>query len=538
MVVVAMTEEERKVLPGIGDVISHIKGKIPRIEAELAVIAYQSFPDSRLEEEGFKERLSKIEQFFYGEKGELAPSSIILLGEVYLCLQRREKALQCLEMGKRQVQSSLSDIEIDDAMFMYSQLALFQSMIGLEPDALDAALHMLEGAPKRDPATTEALRMLAMTTADCMHISMENYAKKELMLNAIEKISSKQQRSDTYAVVARKLCNRNDTTPTSDVRLVELAESLLPRVDDEIEKISTLYMIGISRAWRGETENARRHFEDIRSLARSRRRSEQFENACKSTLFKAYAEAGLLEEAEEMAKQLRDDFRNFTRSSSTTMDVLDLFKRMPKEIERLADDIIELEEGYVEIILGSFTLAGCVRSMREGIKNGSCGNISSPMNAPCVDASPSDASRGFPSSSSYYPSQRMASGSSYLEEAKKMTARTPYGRARFNSYLELSVASAELGEVETSLELFQQAVRTLQNADRKTAKYLFEEITTTCAKGYFNSGDTRFLKELLQYSKTFGIRGDELSDACCELLNTVASMARDRRWQVTFYVNV
>jgi hypothetical protein len=229
---------------------------------------------------------------------------------------------------------------------------------------------------------------------------------------------------------------------------------------------------------------------------------------CQTNLFRAYLQAGMLSDADELHSALRREFDELVRSTRETTEMIEKERKflggtLPKELREMANELEEMVDAYSTAIVSSTILAGCV------------------------------------------PTRLSGRTKKYLERAGEMVEQLPAGYTKFNSYLGFSRALASNNEEDggknrgsdSPLQAFRLAVGELKNADKRSASDLFPEIAETCAEGYFHTRDERFIEEFLQYAKALWIRGRTLSDACYVFCRKMSSLARDRRWGITFYVN-
>jgi len=501
---------------GLDDVLANVTGKADRLISEINLLVYCALvPQARpRSEEQFGEGRDEIETRV-SELGKLfaegpastqnavpLPSLLVDLGEIQISHGNRAEAENYLSEAL-QVNASDAYVVVSNPSLIFNQIALLQAKLALDATALGENFSFLAKFPKRFPEVAEGYRSLVMTVADCMHISEQRYAKdKELIHRSVERIGTKEERQDTYGLVARKLCMRTDAIASESERLLDTAENeLLPRLSDKLERIFTLSQIGVARALRGDEKSAREHFDLCRSLV-SKRSSERVRYACETTLLRAYAQAGFSSEAREIACRLQGQFDELSTSGGETLHMIMqeaemLGGRLPKQLREMTGGYIEILDSHCQWITSSFILAGRY----------------------CKDSSDRE---------------------HYFQQALDMIERHPVrGHTRFDLYMVLSTSYASDGYPDKALEMLRLGIDETRGAEMGTARDLFDdEVASTCSENfYLAEGDGRFVDEFLDYGRQFSIKGKNLSDASYLFLRKIASLAKDDRWKVTFYAS-
>lgn len=487
-------------------ILTPINGHGMRVISDLNVLSFRVLR-GELVGDDLTNRLEPIENILaHSSRSGLkesvpVPSLLIDVGELHLCLGEREEAAKYLAMT-RETLKSLPAIYASNPAAILCQLALLQAKLGSEVDALKEAFNLLSGLPNRFPPVNEGYRSVAMTAADCLHLGTRDESIQALIEKSIERISSKEERQDTLAHVIRKLCMRNETEPADDSALIGTAEKMLSRVGDPMERTFTTAQLGLAEALRGNIERARKQFNACRGMVTSRS-SERFKYACYTNLFRAYSQAGFASEADELGEKLRKDFDEIISGGRETTRMIKqerefLGGKLPNELREMSEELVAMIDAYATAISSSFIMAGW-----------------------------------FPTRAS------TASADRFLDEGRGMVESMPTGYSRFGQYLNLSQAYAARGRKDDSLKVFRAAMDELANADRKTVRAMFpDDIALTCARGYLYTNDGKFVDAFLEYAKLLGVRGRTLPDGCYQFCSKLASLARDKMWRLTFYINI
>jgi hypothetical protein len=366
--------------------------------------------------------------------------------------------------------------------------------MGIKSDTLLRNYRILQKFTRSD-STNEGYFSLAMTVADCMHISKKHYYQHaHLIERCIAKISRKEERNDSYGFAARKLCMRTEAEPADDTDLMELAESLLPKITNNLDKIITHIQLGIAKALRHDVEGAKKHFDLCAAM--TERASEQTKCVTDSHLFRAYVISGFTSEAYAMEHELKERFRDICDSGHLRANIIQqesssLRIKIPKILENVAKELRHMEDAYIDTILSSFI-----------------------------------------------PAARLSKNRYYIDEAKKMTYQILSGYTKFNLYNQISVGYAEINCPDKALNTLYLGIKDLEHAHKKIIpRKLFPDIGISCAQNYFHTSDERFIDTLLQYAHVFRIKGYSLTRACYEFCSTMAALAKDKKWNLACYVH-
>jgi len=278
-------------------IVERIANKPLRFASEFNILSAEVLVNGGVADE----RVSEIEKQVEVFKDKLPyPSLLLKLAEMWLALGNKQKAEVYLQRARG---LDTLYLHLSDPGLIFNQIALMQAKMGLKAEALEENYSFLKDFPRGD-IKDEGYRSLAMTAADCMHISRQ-CSEEHVIECSIQNIRKKAEREDAYGLVARKLCMRNESEP-AEAELISFAETFLQKLSNPPDRIFTNVQLGIAKALKGYRAGAEKHFNLCKAMVL--KASEVVRFLGEMNLFRAYVQAGFVPEAEEMKGKLKNQF--------------------------------------------------------------------------------------------------------------------------------------------------------------------------------------------------------------------------------------
>ena len=416
--------------------------------------------------------------------------------------------------GYRKVIQSLNNMSLKtllfvggDPLFVRNRLAILEAMENGFPESIHQTLELVRKFPRGAEETNEALKNLACTLVECIHISgMEERILPEL-LAVLKKISRKDLRGDATALVARKLCMRAENTPTTNHGLIEFARNeLLPGINDVVERDFTEVQLAIAEMkhsqmanddrrdeFRSRSENA---FSDLEKKL-ARRISEEQRILLNFNLIRGLVQAGLYERSRALKNKL---IRDFERELESTMDTLEMIEETRKRFNgHLPAELREMEQQLVEMTDGTFAV--------------SCG---------CLILA-----------ARFSPDGELAS--EYLREAQRMLNMIPFMYTRYQLLLQLGGSFSFRHDPSLADQALKYAGDITKAVPRKDGLQLFRgELTDWFGESYFFEPRQSLIDLYTDLAAELRVGRRDLDKCIVNLMASIYSYARSQKWKIAF----
>lgn len=337
-----------------------------------------------------------------------------------------------------------------------------------------------------------AAEFFAMALCDCMHLDSTFEKHIPMVERLIDSIRGKNNRDEVSGHVARKLCMRNETKAAESEYLIETAEKLCATLGDPLERIFTQSQIAISKGLNGRTREA---IEDLEKVALiGKRRDDMLSHLRDNYLMMAYLALGMSERAEDFRQIAINTFNRIHDSASET-----------------------LEMSNTALMLGN-----------DGVPEGFGDNLDDYLeqcSAECRSIADLMVLSG-----------RLCGRKDYLADAIGMLRSLDAAPDAFDLQLKIAEAWAFLGDAGKSIDFIQESMDSLHDAGSADAKLIFEEIVSSnMAEIYFYTGGKREIVDIfLEAGTKFCGDGKALRDSRLKFCSMLSSLAKDRKYQLTF----
>ena len=501
------TEDQEKRDNALLNLVGRVKDPETRRHCLLYYALYETFRT------GIPARMSDLERSVALSGGsalrrtERGGELFTSLEEVELHLASGETAAFVKDMEKLETVAETTLFMVgDDPMFLYNRISVLEAMSDRFPESLRKSMNLIGKFPFRSNEKNDALRNLACTAVDCMHILGANMRLMDIIREAVAGISKKALREETAGLVSRKLCMRSEALPAEDPDLIGFAKEFLSRiVADRIERNFTEIQIAVAESMTVraldtvEGDSFRKESTEIfRSMENMlvSRVSDTEKTLVRFNLVRGLAQAGFPDRSREIANHIVTHFEENARSTVETMDMI--------------------EKG--RSIYGR-SLPHDLRDMAEGIMQRS----SSIMKADCL---------GLGLAAKYSADDATASG--YLEDVRRLSRMIPFPPTRVNVLLHLASSFSYRNRVSEAIEVFDETYAALREIPGRAAVQIFSGgVTSFCAEAYFDSPHESLINQYLGLAADLGAGRAILERAIQDFLKKVYFCARDRRWRAT-----
>ncbi len=395
----------------------------------------------------------------------------------------------------------------DDPLFIRNRLAILEAMGQDFPESLKWTIELAKKFPHGAEETNDALRNLACTLVECIHICGFEHMILPQLSAILKRISKKGLRDEATALVARKLCMRDENTPATKHELVDFARNeLLPSLDDRVERDFTEIQIAVAEMRHSQLATGDKR-EEFRARSESafselekrltQRLSEKQRVLLNFNLIRGLAQAGLYERSRVIRNRLVRDFEEDLTSTMDTLEMMEVTRKrsngyLPRELREMERQLVESSEGRFTVSCGGLILAA-----------------------------------------RFSPDDKLAS--EYFGEAGRMLNTIPFQYVRFQLLLQLGNSLSFRHDRSGADRAFKSAADITRTIARKDGVLLFEgELTDEVGESYSLDPRQSILDLYTDLAADLRIGRRDLDRCIVNLMASIYSHARAQRWKIAF----